>query len=631
MNDARGRTFIVAVLMALGLVVAAQAGAIDDQPQPLTLTGDSEKPSLIGHVAILRDPSGGLTITQVSGAELAKQFVLLNETTEAPTWSADAYWYRLELHNPSTSTAPTDWVLQIGSPVLDFVDVYLIDQAGSVQASFMMSDNRENAPGQLPHRKYSVPIKVVMGDKRVVYVRVQTAGMYSFNVALLDQPSFILEAFVDWALVAAMLAVLGVMAIYNLLIYAVIRDRIYLYLSFWIMSVMGILMQGTGIGRVLIGEHFPGTISLIAMSAPYWFFLNGLLWLFFSGSFLSFRQRMPRTQRMLVMAVLAGTALLLFNSVLPTGLPLKISLFYSAFVYLFSVMASLYQTRNGYRSPRIYLVVLGIPCLFTATVSLGAIIGVLPIGGALYMAGASGCLCSTLLSLALADRIKIERNETHTAQENSRRLKSFLPQKVADLITLGKGADLLAPKRRQVTICEIDLRDFTPFTAAAEPEEVMMVLQEFYSTMGDIIEQFGGTVEHFAGDSILIFFNAPLEMENPEIQAVSAARAMRSAFKPLSDQWARKGYKLGMGIGIAHGYATIGAIGFSGRSQYAAIGAVTNLAARLCSLAKHDEILTTEHVVTANQCLADAEFMGEKNIKGFDRPVAVMRLIEQPA
>jgi adenylate cyclase len=335
---------------------------------------------------------------------------------------------------------------------------------------------------------------------------------------------------------------------------------------------------------------------------------------------------------MTVMAVLAGTALLLFIPVLTAGLAVKVSLLYLSSVGIFCALAAIYQIHKGYRSPRIYLVALGIPSLFGITLSTGIATGVVALeSGALHMIGVGSSVAATLLSLALADRIKIERNEAQTAQEHARRLKSFLPQKVADLITVGKGADLLVPKRRQVTICEIDLRDFTPFTAAAEPEEVMMVLQEFYSTMGDIIEQFGGTVEHFAGDSILIFFNAPLEMENPEIQAVSAARAMRSAFKPLSDQWARKGYKLGMGIGIAHGYATIGAIGFSGRSQYAAIGAVTNLAARLCSLAKHDEILTTEHVVTANQCLADAEFMGEKNIKGFDRPVAVMRLIEQPA
>jgi class 3 adenylate cyclase len=395
---------------------------------------------------------------------------------------------------------------------------------------------------------------------------------------------------------------------------------------------MGFLMQVSGSGRAFIGELFPSTVSLIGMSSPYFFSLIGVLWLLFTSSFLSFRERMPRTQRMLVMAVLAGTALLLFNAVLPTELAVKISTLYCMSGFIFGVLAAIYQAHKGYRSPRIYLLALGIPSMFGPTLMAGTLIGVTSMGGdALHLGGASVCLGATLLSLALADRIKIERNEAQTAQENARRLKSFLPQKVADLITVGKGGDLLAPKRRQVTICEIDLRDFTPFTAAAEPEEVMMVLQEFYSTMGDIIEQFGGTVEHFAGDSILIFFNAPLEMENPEIQAVSAARAMRSAFKPLSDQWARKGYKLGMGIGIAHGYATIGAIGFSGRSQYAAIGAVTNLAARLCSLAKHDEILTTEHVVTANQCLADAEFMGEKNIKGFDRPVAVMRLIEQPA
>jgi adenylate cyclase len=187
---------------------------------------------------------------------------------------------------------------------------------------------------------------------------------------------------------------------------------------------------------------------------------------------------------------------------------------------------------------------------------------------------------------------------------------------------------LLEPRRRQVTVCVIDLRGFTPFSETSAPEDVMNVLREFFETMGNIVEKHGGTVEHFAGDSMLIFFNAPLEIPNPDEQAVLTALEMREAFESLRQKWLKQGHELGLGIGIADGYATIGAIGFSGRSQYAAIGAVTNLASRLCSGTKHGEILTTHRVLSAVEGLVEAESAGEQSIKGFSKPIEVLRVLE---
>jgi class 3 adenylate cyclase len=144
--------------------------------------------------------------------------------------------------------------------------------------------------------------------------------------------------------------------------------------------------------------------------------------------------------------------------------------------------------------------------------------------------------------------------------------------------------------------------------------------------MGRIVEEHGGTVEHFAGDSMLIFFNAPMEIPAPERQAVQTAIEMQAAFVVLQKDWARHGHGLGLGIGIASGYATIGAIGFLGRSQYAAIGAVTNLAARLCSIASHGEILTTARVHTEIETEVDGESAGEQSIRGFSKPIEIYRL-----
>jgi len=236
------------------------------------------------------------------------------------------------------------------------------------------------------------------------------------------------------------------------------------------------------------------------------------------------------------------------------------------------------------------------------------------------------CLEAVLLSLALADRINQERKTAFVADERARRLKSFLPRRVAELVG-GGDRTLLEPKRRNVTVCVIDLRGFTPFAETTTPEDCMAVLREFYETMGNVVEQHGGTVEHFAGDSMLIFFNAPLEVAAPEKQALRTAIEMRTAFESLRSKWKSLGHELGLGVGVADGYATIGAIGFSGRSQYAAIGAVSNLAARLCSHSLHGEILTTARVIAAVGPGFDSESAGEHPIKGFSKPVQILRVL----
>ncbi len=206
-------------------------------------------------------------------------------------------------------------------------------------------------------------------------------------------------------------------------------------------------------------------------------------------------------------------------------------------------------------------------------------------------------------------------------------LKKFLPQNVAELIVEDGTDSLLEPKRRLVTVCVIDLRGFTAFSETADPEEVVAILGEFYTEMGKIVDDFGGTVEHFAGDSMTIFFNAPLKISSPESSAVRAASAMREGFEPLRERWLRMGHDLGLGMGLANGYATIGAIGFEGRWQYAAIGAVTNLASRLCAMAAHGEILMSLRLADAVGEALKVEEVGAPEIKGFHKSITVVRML----
>src|SRR5574341_1316053 len=207
------------------------------------------------------------------------------------------------------------------------------------------------------------------------------------------------------------------------------------------------------------------------------------------------------------------------------------------------------------------------------------------------------------------------------------RLKRFFSPQLAELIVSSGDEKLLESHRREITVVFCDLRGFTAFAETAEPEEVIGVLQEYHAAMGALIFQFEGTLERFAGDGLMVFFNDPLPCPDPAEQAVRMAVAMRDRVSDLAAAWRQRGHELGCGVGIALGYATLGKIGFEGRFDYGAIGTVTNLAARLCSEAQGGQILISQRVYTAVEELLEAEPVGEFTLKGLHRPVAVYNVL----
>jgi class 3 adenylate cyclase/PAS domain-containing protein len=205
--------------------------------------------------------------------------------------------------------------------------------------------------------------------------------------------------------------------------------------------------------------------------------------------------------------------------------------------------------------------------------------------------------------------------------EQMSKLTRFLSPKVSDLIMSGDADDPLRTRRREITVVFVDLRGFTGFTETAEPEEVMGVLREYHAELGRAIMSYDGTIEHFAGDGVMILFNDPVPVENHELQAIGMALMMRDSVAALARGWKKRGYALGFGVGIAGGYATIGTIGFEGRLDYGAIGTVTNLAARLCGEAQDDQILISPRIFSKVEAHIEAEPIGELSLKGFHRPV----------
>jgi class 3 adenylate cyclase len=201
------------------------------------------------------------------------------------------------------------------------------------------------------------------------------------------------------------------------------------------------------------------------------------------------------------------------------------------------------------------------------------------------------------------------------------RLKRFFSPQLAELIVKGGAADPLTTHRREVTVVFLDLRGFTAFAETSEPEEVMGVLREYHAAMGELILAHEGTLERFTGDGMMIFFNDPVSVDNPAERAIRMALAMRDRVADLARGWRKRGYDLALGVGIAQGYATIGAIGFEGRWDYGAIGTVTNLAARLCGEAKGGQILVSSRVAGAVEDLVELDEIGALTLKGLLKPV----------
>jgi adenylate cyclase len=212
--------------------------------------------------------------------------------------------------------------------------------------------------------------------------------------------------------------------------------------------------------------------------------------------------------------------------------------------------------------------------------------------------------------------------------ERVSRLKRFLSPQIAELILSSSTYEPLASHRRQVTIVFGDLRGFTAFAEIAEPEEVMAVMREYHATLGSLIHEFEGTLERFLGDGIMVIFGDPIPCPDPCERAVQMAVAMRGRLSELSSKWRRERHELGFGVGIAYGYATLGAIGFESRSEYTAIGTVVNLAARLCAEARDGQILIDSKVRAALDRRATAEPVGELTLKGLRRPIAAYNVIE---
>ena len=227
------------------------------------------------------------------------------------------------------------------------------------------------------------------------------------------------------------------------------------------------------------------------------------------------------------------------------------------------------------------------------------------------------------LNQALEQRVADQVGEI----ERMGRLRRFLPPQVADLIVASGAEKQLESHRREITALFCDLRGFTGFSEASDPEDVMALLRDYHAAIGEIIIKYSGTLERYAGDGVMVVFNDPVPVEKPALRAVLMALEMRDVIGALTEKWRRLGHDIGFGIGIAHGFATLGTIGFEGRFDYAAIGTVSNVASRLCDEAKPGQILISPRVFMAVEDAVTVEPVGEFTLKGIRRPLSAYNVL----
>lgn len=570
------------------------------------------------YVDIFEDPSGTLSFEQVQA--VGEQYAASPTDTPNFGFTRSAYWYRLSLSNPTDADpALSQWVLEMRYPVLDHVDFYVTRQ-GKTQ-HIVAGDQNHNPAGLLQGNTIALPMTIAPGETLVVQARAESPGSHQFPLHIWNRDDFQQQAeranFTNGMYFGLML----VMILYNFIIFITVRDTAYLYYILYLTSAGYCMMILTGFARLYFNDLFDSAPHWINALAPVALCCVYIFSVLFVRAFLKTRQHLPRFHTWSTISLWVALVALLSNLVLSLYIRVPLGYLMMGTQVLIGLGVGLYLLIKGVREARLYLLGWSAPLfaiLFLTLRSFGVISSDLSQWSALQIGMA---IEATILSLALADRINAERRE----RERMERLKQFFAPQVADAIISG-GESLLAAKRREVTVVFTDLRGFTALAAESEPEEVILVLREYHEVIVDATEMFHGNLEHFAGDGVMIFFNAPVDLPDHIGQATRMALALREQFAKLREQWRSRGHDLGVGIGLACGYATVGAVGARGQMAYSCIGSVTNLAARLCSQATHGQILTSQQFVGRVDRLVDSEYLGEREMKGMPKPVSVCNL-----
>lgn len=609
--------FIAILFSLLAMCVGQATSAAAQAPAAARTAVDATQAqiALIPQAAIVKDEARNKTVAEVMRAALSGHSISHDHAAISPGYSSAAFWFVVPLVN--NQAVPLKRVLVLEPSWLDEVSLTLTDAQGGIQ-TFGGGDTRPFAQRSEPHRLINFALTVPPGTSTLV-VRTRTRDPYIVTLSLMEP-----GVFKDFAAGEALyfgLVYGGLLSLllFNLMLYLSAREKS--YLAYCGLLFVFLVMHATYNGH-LFRWLLPGFPEANNWAHPVFIYLYCFAGLNFALNFLDLKAKLPvayrwvrRLQYGMVLAFVASAVLDGYRATVFSSVLAVVAFTTTAFVL------GLLSLRKGNTAATFYLSgsVAGLAGAFITALT---VMGILPYSFLTFRVADFGMLIdAVMLSLALSARI--------TQGQRLERLRRFFSPAVADQLLSATSAQLYQPHHREIVVLFLDLRGYTAFTQKHGADEVMRILGEFHAAMGELIAAYEATLERFAGDGMMIFFNDPVEIPDPAIKAARMALQMQERSRELNKIWEQRGYNLALGIGIAQGVATIGAIGFEGRRDYAAIGNVTNLAARLCAKAGAGQILVSSVVAGNFGEAARVQPIGDLVLKGFPEPVKCFEITPQ--
>ena len=576
-----------------------------------------EKIALIPWAIVTKDETGEKTVDEVVKAAGSGIANIPDRDAFSTFFSKAAYWFVVPLENNQPLSLKR--LLLVEPSWLDDIRVTLTDAQGAVQ-SFNGGDTRPFAVRSKPYRLTNVELTLPPGTS-VLVVRIQTRDPFFVNLRLMSDDSFAKFAAGEALYYGLVYGGLLSLLLFNLVLYLSAREKT--YLAYCGLLTAFLIMNATYSGYVFqwLFPKFPEAGGNWVNSVSIYFYcVAGLV---FALVFLDLKVQQPVAYKwiwrllyvmglsFIASAVLGGYQAHVTSSIVWVTV-------YSVAAFALG-MLSLQKRNNG----AFFYFAGSVGGLVGSSSTALVAMGILPYSFIAFRAVDFGMLLDAImLSLALSARVGEARR--------LERLRRFFSPAVANQLLSATSEELYRPHRREIVVLFLDLRGYTAFTQKYGADEVMRVLGEFHAAMGEIIASYEATLERFAGDGMMIFLNDPVEISEPATKAAKMALEMQVRFQDLDKIWQQRDYSLSMGIGIAQGVATIGAIGFEGRRDYAAIGSVTNLAARLCSEAGGAQILISNMVAEKIERVVPVVSIGKLVLKGFSEPVACYEIAQLP-
>ncbi len=611
--------FIALVLTLLTMCVGLTTRAVAQERGPsagIVADVTQAQIALIPWASIIKDEAGNKTVEEVTKEATSGNSTRLDSEVFSTNFSAATYWFVVPLENKQTSSLKR--LLVFDPPWLDEIRATLTDAQGRVQ-TFAGGKTYPFAQRSEPHRLTNVALTLPPGRSTLV-VRIQTRGPFFVNLKLMAADYFTEFAAEESLYFGLLYGGLLSLLLFNLALYLAAREKT--YLAYCGLLIAFLLMHSTYNGH-LFRWLMPESPKVGIWPNSIFIYLYCFAGLVFALIFLDLKAKLPVaylwTRRLLYtlgLSFVASAALGGYRAHVIISI-LWVVLY--AVIALALALLSL-QRRNTAANFYLYGSAGG---LVGSSITALTVMGILPYSFWGFRAVDFGMLLdATMLSLALSARL--------AQAQRLERLRRFFSPAVADQLLSATSEELYRPHHREIVVLFLDLRGYTAFTQTHGADEVMRILGEFHTAMGELIATYQATLERFAGDGMMIFLNDPVEIPDPAVKAGKMALEMQASFHTLNKIWEQRDYSLSMGIGIAQGMATIGAIGFEGRRDYAAIGNVTNLAARLCAEASGGQILISSVVAGNIEKAVRVQSIGALVLKGFSEPVKCYEIAPLP-